>query len=142
LIGVLGGQGGTLIGFSAKQLFIVLPAIFILSALTMVGFGMKAPSIALFLTLGLDARTALLIVLSCCAIGTTNGAFRYIKSGRFQRKVVLASSIFGVIGVVIGSFFVQALNVDVLQWIILALLVYTAISMLKPKKKSDQVSEG
>lgn len=129
-----GASGGEAIGLEWSQLAFVIPLWFMFGALNMIGFGIKAPSMSILLVLGLSPLAVLPIVLSCCTFGSINGGVQFIKSGSYQRKIALASSTFGIIGVVLGASFVQNLNTTALQWIMVGIMIYTAWSMLKPEK--------
>jgi len=129
-----GASGGELYGLSIGTLIAIAPVFFILGALNMVGFGTKAPAMSLLLSLGLSPLAVLPVVLSCCTFGSINGGIQFVRFGKYQRKVALASSTIGLIGVIVGANFVKGLDTTVLQWIMLGIMVYTAYTMLKPEK--------
>ena len=127
-------SGGSLYGFSTGTLLWLTPVYFVFGIINAMGFGVKAISMALLLTLGLSADCVLPVVLSSCGVGCCCGAVQYVKSGYYQRKIALTSSIAGTSGVFIGASFVTALSTDVLQWIMMVIMLYTAITMLLPEK--------
>jgi len=129
-----GAEGGSLNGFGIGTLGWLIPVYILFGVATTLGFGVKALSMALLLTLGLRADCVLPVVLSSCGFGSCSGAIQFIKKDRYQRKIALCSSIAGVVGVVIGASFVKGLPVDVLQWIMVGVMLYTAVTMLLPKK--------
>lgn len=133
-----GGGGGTHLGFTAGTLCWMLPVVFLLGALNMIGFGVKAPLMALYLSMGLAPLTVLPLVMGGCCAGTLNGGVQYIRNGRYQRRIAAVSAVFGTAGVFLGTQFVELLNVTVLQWIMLGVMLYTAYTMLLKKSKNNQ----
>ena len=133
LIG-MGSGGGDKLGFSAGTLCFLLPVVFLLGALNMIGFGVKAPLMALYLSLGLSPLCVLPLVMGGCCAGTVGGAIGYVRSGRYQRRIAAVSALCGTAGVFLGAQFVERMNVTVLQWIMLGVMLYTAWTMLKKQK--------
>ncbi|MEA5039247.1 MAG: sulfite exporter TauE/SafE family protein [Clostridiaceae bacterium] len=128
-----GAGGGERLGFSAATLCWMLPVVFLLGAVNMIGFGVKAPLMALYLSMGLTPLAVLPLVMGGCCAGTLNGAVQYVRSGRYQRRIAAVSTIFGTAGVFLGAQFVEHMNVTALQWIMLGVMLYTAYTMLRKK---------
>ena len=136
---VLGdASGGSLSGFPAATLLWLGPVYFCLGIINTLGFGVKAISMALLLTLGLSASYVLPVTLSGCCVGSCCGAIQFIRSDCYQRKITLVSSIAGTAGVVIGASLVQSMSTDVLQRIMVVVMLYTAVTMLRPVKKKAE----
>ncbi len=131
-----GSEGGNLTGFDAGTLAWLIPVYILFGIVNMLGFGVKALSMALLMTLGLSAKCVLPVVLSSCGFGSCCGAIQFIRKGKYQRKIAMLSSVAGAAGVVIGASFVKGLPTDVLQWIMIGVMLYTAVTMLIPKKKA------
>lgn len=129
-----GAGGGTRLGFSAGMLCWMLPVVFLLGAVNMIGFGVKAPLMALYLSMGLSPLAVLPLVMGGCCAGTLNGAVQYVRTGRYQRRIAAVSAVAGTAGVFLGAQFVEHMNVTVLQWIMLGVMLYTAYTMLIKKK--------
>lgn len=129
-----GSEGGSLTGFGIGTLAWLIPVYILFGIATTLGFGVKALSMALLMTLGLSADCVLPVVIGACGFGAGSGAIQFIKKDRYQRKIALCSSLAGVVGVVIGANFVKGLPTDVLQWIMVAVMLYTAVTMLVPRK--------
>ena len=45
---------------------------------------------------------------------------------------------FGVIGVLIAVFVVKSMNTSILQWVVVVVIIYSAVSMLLSTRKSKQ----
>ncbi|MBQ4611363.1 MAG: sulfite exporter TauE/SafE family protein [Clostridia bacterium] len=130
-----GAEGGSLTGFGWGTLGWLIPVFFLFGAVSTLGFGVKALSMALLLTLGLSAQCVLPVVLSSCGFGACCGAVQFVRKGRYQRKIAMLSSVAGIVGVVIGVTLVKGLPTDVLQWIMVCVMLYTAVTMLRPEKE-------
>jgi uncharacterized membrane protein YfcA len=61
-----------------------------------------------------------------------------IKLNNYSRKITLATSTFGVIGVLVAVFVVKSLDVSILQWIVLGIIIYSAVSMLLSLRKTPK----
>lgn len=129
-----GAEGGSLKGFGTNTLLWLVPVYVVFGIVNMLGFGVKALSMALLLTLGLRAECVLTVVTSSCCFGANCGAIQFIRKEKYQRKIAMLSSVAGVVGVVIGASFVKGLPTDVLQWVMVGVMLYTAVTMLLPKK--------
>ncbi len=134
LIGV--DSSGTLTSFSLPQMALVGACAFVLGMLNMMGMGTKAPWMSLLMTMGLASNCVLPVVMVCCTTSTTVGAIQYVRKGIYPRKLAFYYAIFGLLGTCAGFLFVSGLNQTVLQVIMLAITVYTGITLLVPKKNS------
>lgn len=47
-------------------------------------------------------------------------------------------SVFGVIGVLIAVFLVKSLNTQMLQWVVLVVLLYSAVSLFMAGRKESE----
>jgi len=47
-------------------------------------------------------------------------------------------SVFGIIGVLIAVFLVKSLNTAIIQWVVVAVLLYSAISLYLGNKKESK----
>ena len=62
---------------------------------------------------------------------------KFIKEGAYNRKAAVSMAIPGAIAVLIAAFVVKSLPLDVLRWVVIVVIVYTAVVMfrsaLRPK---------
>lgn len=133
LLGKLGiiPQSGTAPGLPLPQLAVACVLLALYGALNAVGFGSTAPALATLYSLGLDPLAAFPVVMGAAAFATTAGGIKFIRSGLYERKVAVASSVFGVVGVFVAVKIVKDLNVEVLQWVVAALIVYSGLTFLR-----------
>lgn len=131
--------GGDLIGLTGGKLIIAAVASFILGALLTVGIGNYAPTMCLVYLLGMSPAVAFPIMMGLGFLGVANGSFPYYRSGRFHHHATFAFTAAGILGVLVAFYIVKSLPLGALQWLVIAVAVYTGISMLiqafsKPKE--------
>lgn len=130
----IGGSGGELTTLPLYKLIICGICAFFLGIFNMMGMGAKAPYMSLLLTLGLSADGVLPVVMTACTMSAFFGGIQYVRRGLYQRKLALIYSTVGFVGIAAGFIFVMNLPQTALQIIMLAITVYTGVSMLKKKK--------
>ena len=120
----------TAIGLSGLKLLIAIVVNFILGALMTIGVGLYSPCMALVSVLGMSVTIAFPIMMGSCAFLMPTCGLRFIQSGKYNRKAALASTIFGSVGVLLAAFLVKQLPLTVLKWLVLVVVLITAIRML------------
>ena len=133
LLGV-GGDGGTLTTLPPAKMAILGVCAFLLGVGNMIGMGAKSPYFSLLLTIGLSAGSVLPLVMIACAASGAMGGYQCVRRGLYQRKVALMESTLGFIGVAAGSALALNLPQTALQLIMMAITVYTGVSMLREQK--------
>jgi uncharacterized membrane protein YfcA len=123
--------GGDAIGLQGKYLLLAVTINFILGALQTAGIGLYAPCMALVYALGMSPAVAFPIMMGSCATLMPMASLKFIKEGAYNRRAAVAIAIAGVLGVLIAAFLVKSLPVDLLRWMVLGVILYTAIIMLR-----------
>lgn len=141
LAGIMGWMpgGGEAIGLSGMKLVIGIIGNFILGALMTAGIGLYAPCMALVYFLGLSPAVAFPIMMGSCAFLMPVASIKFVKEQAYNKKASLAIGIMGLIGVVIAAYIVKSLPLAVLRWVVIAVILYTAITMLMSAFKSKDV---
>lgn len=129
-------QGGDLTGLAGVKLGIAIVALFIYGALNSVGIGSYAPTMATVYALGMSPAVAFPIMMGACTFSVPVGSMEFIKFGEYGRKITMSSVIFGVLGVLTAVFVVKNLNTKMLQWVIMLVILYAAVSLLYNEYKS------
>lgn len=130
--------GGEDIGLTGAKLVIGIVGNFILGALMTAGIGLYAPCMALVYFLGMSPAVAFPIMMGSCATLMPVCSVKFIKEGAYPRKAALLLGLFGAIGVFIAAYIVKSLPLDILRWLVIAVIFYTSISMLiSAYKKKD-----
>lgn len=133
--------GGNTIGLTGGKLVIAAVANFILGALMTAGIGLYAPCMALVFVLGMSPAVAFPIMMGSCAFLMPPASVKFIKEGAYNRKSALGMAIPGSVGVLIAAFVVKSLPLNILRWVVMAVVVYTSIVMLRAAAKSKEKEE-
>lgn len=140
-LGLMPG-GGDAIGLSGIKLVIGVVGNFILGALMSAGIGLYAPCMALVYFLGMNPQVAFPIMMGSCATLMPVGSIKFIKEGAYPRKAALIIALSGAIGVYIAAKFVSNLPMDVLTWLVIAVIFYTSASMLVAANKASKSTQA
>lgn len=136
--------GGEAIGLTGIKLVVGIVGNFILGALMTAGIGLYAPCMALVYFLGMSPAVAFPIMMGSCATLMPVCSVKFIKEGAYPRKAALLLGLFGAIGVFIAAYIVKSLPLNILRWLVIAVILYTSISMLisayKKKDSEDKSS--
>ena len=119
--------GGSSLGFSGWKLVVVAVFTFAMSALSMGGFASTAILLSFFCLLGLNPVAAFPLAMGTSSLSCAVGGIRYVKKGRFGIKLAVLSTVFGSLGAVVAVCFVKEMDVKIIQWLILAVILYSII---------------
>jgi len=129
--GWIAGLGtGEAIGLTGWKLIIAVVVNFVLGAFQSAGIGMYAPSMAMVYVLGMSPRVAFPIMMASAAFTLPPASIKFIKEGVYNRKASLAITVSGIVGVFIAAYIVKSLPVKMLIWLVIVVIVYTAITLL------------
>ena len=103
--------------------------------------------------LGMNPQSAFPIMMGSCAFLMPVGSVRFIQSGSYSLRTTLGLGLGGVPAVLIAAFIVKSLPLAALRWLVVAVVLYTALSMLRsaaverrapvsPKAAQDIVPNG
>jgi uncharacterized membrane protein YfcA len=123
--------GGELVALSGMRLGVGLLGNFVLGALMTIGVGAYAPSLILFSLLGMNTKMIFPIMMGSCALLMPAGGIKFVQQGAYSPRAALALTLGGVPGVLLAAFVVRELPLGVLRWLVLAVVVYTALAMLR-----------
>ncbi len=123
--------GGEAIGLTGTKLIIAIFANFVLGALMTAGIGLYAPCMALVYLLGMSPKVAFPIMMGSCAFLMPVASVKFVKEGAYDRKASMGIIIGGVIGVFIAAYIVKTLPLNILTWLVIGVIVYTAFTMIK-----------
>lgn len=140
-LGLIQG-GGDAIGLTGIRLVIGVVGNFILGALMSAGIGLYAPCMALVYFLGMSPQVAFPIMMGSCATLMPVGSVKFIKEGAYPRKAALIIALSGAVGVFVAAYLVKSLPMDVLTWLVIAVIFYTSASMLIAANKASKKIEA
>ncbi|XOQ43880.1 MAG: putative membrane transporter protein [Clostridium sp.] len=130
--------GGTATGLTGFKLVLLGVLSFVFGALNNIGIGSYALTMTAVYAMGLNPTIAFPIMMGACTFSVPVGSMQFIKLNNYSRKITLATSTFGVIGVLVAVFVVKSLDVSILQWIVLGIIIYSAVSMLLSLRKTPK----
>lgn len=129
--------GGDAIGLTGTKLAIAVTVNFMLGALMTAGIGLYAPCMALVFALGMSPAVAFPIMMGSCAFLMPMASLKFIIEGAYNRRASLAITIAGVVAVLIAAFLIKSLPLDILRWVVIAVIIYTSTVMLRAAFKSN-----
>lgn len=130
-------SGGDAIGLYGGKLIFAVIVNFFLGALMTIGIGQYAPCMALVYALGMSAQVAFPIMMASCAFLMPAASIRFVKEQAVDLKAAMGITIGGIIGVLIAAYIIVSIPLTALKWLVFAVLVYTAIMLLRDGLKGQ-----
>jgi uncharacterized membrane protein YfcA len=130
LLGI-GPPPGTALGVSGTLLGIAIVISAILGALMMLGIGYYAPCLILISLIGMNPTAAFPIMMGACAFLMPVGSLQFIKKQSYDLRAAIGLMLGGPLAVLIAAFIVESLPLNYVRWGVIAIVVYTAIGMLR-----------
>ena len=132
-------EGSGEIGVRGAKLAIAIGGNFVLGALMTLGIGLYAPCMILVSLLGMREVTAFPIMMGSCAFLMPIGSLRFIRERCYSLRNALGLAIGGVPGVLIAAFIVKSLDLRTVRWLVIVVVVYTAVTLLLAARSEDRV---
>ena len=89
--------------------------------------------------LGMSPAVAFPIMMGACTFSVPVGSMEFIRLGDYNRKIPMFTSTLGVVGVLVAVYIVKSLNMSMIQWVVVVVILYTAVSMLINEIKSKKI---
>ncbi len=122
-VGSLGLQGATLwIGVAGN---------FALGALMSLGIGLYGPCMIMIILLGMNPKAAFPIMMGSCAFLMPVGSAQFVRKGSYNLRAAIGLALGGIPAVLIAAYIVKELKLYYVMWLVVVVVVYTAISMLR-----------
>jgi uncharacterized membrane protein YfcA len=137
--------GGSALTLEGYKFAIAVGAFAVLGGLMAGGIGMFAPAMVVLSLLGLDLKAVFPIMMTSAAfIGSASGA-GFLKSQKVSMPVALGLTLAGIPAVLFAAFIVREISLDILRWIVVAVVLYAGISLLRsgwaaPSSKTEPVA--
>lgn len=126
------------IGLTGTALLIGVVASVIIGALTGLGIGNYAPTMAVTFLLGMNQKAVFPVMATSAAVILPAAAIRFYRSGRFDRRAAAGFTMGGIPGVLVAVYAVKELPLDAVRWMVVAVLLYTSMTLWR----SSQASHG
>ncbi len=133
-------SGGESLGLTGWSLLIGIVGNFAFGALMTIGVGAYAPIMIMVSLLGMNQTAAFPLMMGSCAILMPVASYRFVRSGRYDAKAALGLTLLGLPGVAIAALIVKKLPTDYVNWLVVVVVIYTAVSMLYSASKADNTS--
>lgn len=104
---------------------------FALGALMTCGIGLYAPCLILVSLLGMNPTAAFPIMMGSCAFLMPIAGMRFIKQGSYSLRASLVLMLAGIPAVLIAAYIVKSLSLTYVRWLVVVVVVYTAVTMLR-----------
>jgi uncharacterized membrane protein YfcA len=128
-------SGGETLGLEPPLLWVGIVGNFVLGALMTLGIGLYAPCMILVAVLGMNPRAAFPIMMGSCAFLMPIGSLRFIAKRSYDLKAALGLAVGGIPAVLFAAFVVKSLPLAALRWLVFAVVVYTAVAMLRSARE-------
>ena len=112
--------------------------LFVYGALNNIGIGSYALTMATVYAMGLNPSAAFPIMMGAATFSVSTSSIQFVKLADYSRKITLFTSTFGVLGVLVAVFFVKSLDTSMLQWLVIVVLLYSAISMALSLRQKEE----
>jgi uncharacterized membrane protein YfcA len=119
------------LGLHGTRLWIGVIGNFVLGALMSLGIGLYGPCLIMISLLGMSPKAAFPIMMGSCAFLMPVGSGQFIRKGSYNLRAALGLALGGIPAVLIAAYIVKELNLYYVMWLVVAVVVYTAISMLR-----------
>ena len=127
--------GGDALGLSGVSLAIGIIGNFVFGALMTIGVGAYAPIMIMVSLLGMNQKAAFPLMMGSCAFLMPVASYRFIKSGKYDGRAALGLTLLGLPGVAVAAWIVKELPVEYVNWLVVVVVIYTALSMLYAAQK-------
>lgn len=133
--------GGDDIGVRGVKLGIAVAGNFALGALMTLGIGLYAPCMILVSLLGMNPTAAFPIMMNSCAFLMPIGSLRFIREQSYSLRIALGLALGGVPAVLLAAYIVKSLPLGTVRWLVIVVVLYTAVTMLMAAMKSEEREE-
>jgi uncharacterized membrane protein YfcA len=121
--------GGTATGLAPGPTVIAIAASFGFGLLANFGVGNYAPTLVMLSLMGMDPRLCFPIMAIGGSLMGAGASVRHIAIGEIDLRIVLGLSIGGIPAVLVAAFIVKSMPLDILRWLVFAVVVYAAAVM-------------
>jgi uncharacterized membrane protein YfcA len=132
--------GGAVLKLTGAKLVIAIVGNFFLGALMTLGIGLYAPCMILVGLLGMNPTAAFPIMMGSCAFLMPMASVRFVRTGGFHVRAIVGMLIAGLPAVLIAAFIVKTLSLNVVTWLVIVVVTYTAINLLRTARRERSLA--
>ncbi|HWN85391.1 MAG TPA: sulfite exporter TauE/SafE family protein [Vicinamibacterales bacterium] len=123
--------GGEALSLTGNKLVLACGINFVLGALMTLGIGAYAPIMIMVSLLGMNPTAAFPIMMGSCAFLMPTASAQFIRKQKYDVRAALGLTTGGIPGVIIAAFIFTTLPVVAVRWLVVVVVVYTAITLLR-----------
>ncbi len=123
--------GGSALELHGSRLIAAAVANGIFAAISTVGIGFYAPCMTLVSLLGMNPIAAFPIMMGSSAFLMPVASSQFVRRQAYSPRFALGLTIGGLMGVPLAAFVVKSLPLDKLRWLVMAVILYAAVSMFR-----------
>jgi uncharacterized membrane protein YfcA len=131
--------GGEALGLGGASLALAVAGNMLFGALMTLGIGLYAPCMMLISLVGMNPRAAFPIMMGSCATLMSVGSGPFIRNERYDLKAALGLTAGGIPGVLLAAFVVKSLRLDLVRWLVIVVVIYTASMMLRSAQREPEL---
>lgn len=125
---------------SGTLLVIGIVGNFLLGALMTIGVGLYAPCMILVAMLGMQGLAAFPIMMGSCAFLMPVASVPFIKKRGYSPRAALGLTLGGLPAVYVAWRWVKTLDKQYINWLVIIVVLYTAVTMLRAAFKDRSVA--
>ncbi|MDB5424136.1 MAG: anion permease [Phenylobacterium sp.] len=129
-LGLMPG-GGVATSLPLPLMVLAIVANFVFGVLLNFGVGNYAPTLAMFSLMGMDPRLSFPIMAGGAALASVGASVRHIAIGKVDLRIATGLALGGIPAVLVAAFLVKSMPVELLRWLVIAVVVYAAIVILR-----------
>lgn len=121
--------GGDALGLVGPWLVVGCLANALFGALMTLGVGLYAPCMGMVYLLGMNPTAAFPIMMGSCAVLMPVASIRFMRAGAYAKQAALGLAVGGIPGVLVAAYLVKSLPLDVVRWLVVCVILFTATAM-------------
>jgi len=129
--------GGDALALAGGRLAVGLAGSTLLGALMTMGIGYYGPCMVLVSLLGMNPTAAFPIMMGACAFLMPVAGMRFVRANAYDLRAAIGLTLGGIPAVLVAAFLVKSLPLGVVRWLVVVVVVYTALSMLAAARRTS-----
>jgi len=131
-------EGAQALGRELPQLIVASLVIGVLGALMTIGVGLYAPCMILVSLMGMNPIASFPIMMGACAFLMPVASTRFVLSRKLRIRAALGLTLGGFPAVLIAALLVESLPLYALKWLVIVVVLVTAVQLLRSARVSSQ----
>jgi uncharacterized membrane protein YfcA len=133
--------GGVALELGGARLAIGLIGNFMLGALMTLGIGLYGPAIIMVSLLGMSPKAAFPIMMGSCAFLMPVASGQFIRKCCYDLRASIGLTLGGIPGVLIAAYIVGSMPLTYVRWLVIVVVVYTAIMLLRASRTTSTATQ-